>query len=73
MLNSVWLDVGGLVLGISKTDVTPPKTAALLPDSKSSTSVDPGSLKWTCVSIIPGKTVRLFASKTFVPEFFSKI
>ena len=45
LLNSVWLDVGGLVLGISNTEVTPPKTAALLPDCKSSTSVEPGSLK----------------------------
>ena len=32
-------------LGISNNDVTPPNTAALLPLSKSSASVEPGSLK----------------------------
>tara|TARA_X000000368_G_scaffold366213_1_gene312870 strand:- start:422 stop:526 length:105 start_codon:yes stop_codon:yes gene_type:complete len=34
-----------LVLGISKTLVMPPAIAALLPECKSSVSVDPGSLK----------------------------
>ena len=38
-------DVGGLVFGISKTAVIPPATAALLPEFKSSVSVEPGSLK----------------------------
>ena len=32
-------------IGISNKEVTPPSTAALLPLSKSSASVDPGSLK----------------------------
>ena len=39
------LEVGGFVLGISNTAVIPPATAALLPECKSSVSVDPGSLK----------------------------
>ena len=55
--NSALVDVGGLVLGISNTLVIPPATAALLPECKSSVSVEPGSLKWVCVSMHPGKTV----------------
>tara|TARA_B110001450_G_scaffold57508_1_gene54140 strand:- start:1556 stop:1714 length:159 start_codon:yes stop_codon:yes gene_type:complete len=51
------VDVGGLVLGISNTLVIPPAIAALLPECKSSVSVEPGSLKWVWVSIHPGKTV----------------
>ena len=43
--NSSKFVVGGLVFGISKTEVIPPITAALLPEFKSSASVDPGSLK----------------------------
>ena len=54
--------VGGLVLGISNKEVTPPRTAALLPLSKSSASVEPGSLKCTWVSMIPGKTTLPVAS-----------
>tara|TARA_B000000609_G_C24141782_1_gene331705 strand:- start:111 stop:233 length:123 start_codon:yes stop_codon:yes gene_type:complete len=38
-------EVGGLVFGISKTAVMPPAIAALLPEFKSSVSVEPGSLK----------------------------
>ena len=53
--NSTKFAVGGLVFGISNKEVTPPRTAALLPLSKSSASVDPGSLKCTWVSMIPGK------------------
>ena len=37
--------VAGLVFGISNTEVIPPTIAALLPDAKSSVSVEPGSLK----------------------------
>ena len=44
----------GTLFGISKKAVTPPATAALLPLCKSSLSVLPGSLKWTCGSIAPG-------------------
>ena len=61
--NSSKLVVGGFVFGISKTDVMPPMTAALLPELRSSVSVEPGSLKWTCVSIQPGRTVKFSASK----------
>ena len=49
--------MGGLVLGISNTLVIPPAIAALLPECKSSVSVDPGSLKCVWVSMHPGKTV----------------
>ena len=55
------VEVGGLVLGISNTLVIPPAIAALLPECKSSVSVEPGSLKCTCVSIHPGKTINPFA------------
>ena len=41
------LVVSGLVLGISKTAVTPPSTAAREPVSKSSLCSMPGSRKWT--------------------------
>ena len=56
------LDVGGLLLGISNTAVIPPATAALLPEFRSSVSVEPGSLKWVWVSMQPGKTIWPFAS-----------
>ena len=52
------LVVGGLVLGISNTAVTPPITAASEPDCKSSLCSRPGSRKCTCVSMTPGSTVR---------------
>ena len=58
-------------MGISNNEVTPPSTAALLPLSRSSASVEPGSLKWTCVSIIPGKMILLVTSITF--ELFNSI
>ena len=60
--NSFLVDVGGFVLGISKTEVMPPATAALLPELRSSVSVDPGSRKWVWVSIQPGRTVKPLAS-----------
>ena len=64
LLNSLNVDVGGLVFGISNTEVMPPATAALLPLSKFSASLAPGSLKCTWVSIAPGKTILPVASKT---------
>ena len=65
LLNSLNVDVGGFVFGISKTDVIPPPAiAALLPLSKFSASFEPGSLKCTWVSITPGKTIFPDASKT---------
>ena len=60
--NSFFVDVGGLVFGISNTAVIPPAMAALLPEWRSSVSVDPGSLKCVWVSMQPGKTVKPFAS-----------
>ena len=49
-------------------DVTPPKIAALLPEFKSSASVDPGSLKCTRVSIPPGKIINLlFLNLKYMP------
>jgi hypothetical protein len=67
-----------LVFGISNTEVIPPAIAALLPECKSSVSVEPGSLKWVCVSMHPGKTINplasiiSFASVRFLPilQFF---
>src|SRR5205807_3460582 len=57
--------VGGLALsGISITVVTPPAAALMLPVSKPSQCVRPGSLKWTCGSMHPGRTNRFLASIT---------
>ena len=50
--------VSGLVLGISKTAVTPPITAAREPVSRSSLCSRPGSRKCTWVSMTPGRTWR---------------
>ena len=47
---------GSEVHGMSTTHVTPPAAAALVPVSKSSRWVNPGSSKWTCPSITPGRT-----------------
>ena len=55
--------VGGFVLGISKTAVTPPSSAAVEPVSMSSFSRCPGSRKWTWVSMTPGRTCSPRASK----------
>ena len=67
--------MGGDVLGISNTEVTPPNTADLLPLSKFSFFVLPGSLKCTCVSTIPGKIDKPFASRIRSAEssIFSEI
>ena len=54
--------VAGLVFGISNTEVMPPTIAALLPEAKSSVSVEPGSLKCVWVSMQPGRTVSPLAS-----------
>ncbi len=50
------LVVSGLVFGISKTDVTPPRTAASDPVSRSSLCSRPGSRNWTWLSMTPGRT-----------------
>ena len=52
------LVVGGSVLGISNTAVTPPSTAPREPVSRSSLWVRPGSRKCTWLSITPGRTCR---------------
>ena len=52
------LVVSGLVLGISKTVVTPPSTAAREPLSRSSLCSSPGSRKCTWLSITPGSICR---------------
>ena len=52
------LVVSGLVLGISKTAVTPPSTAAREPVSRSSLCSSPGSRKCTWLSITPGRMCR---------------
>ncbi len=55
--------VGGCAFsGMSKTVVVPPAAAAREPVAKPSHSVRPGSLKWTCASITPGKMVKPVAS-----------
>src|SRR5216684_1725745 len=57
--------VGGALLGMSKTVVTPPAAAAAVPLRKPSLYVAPGSRMWTWTSITPGRTKRPEASITF--------
>ena len=45
--------MGGFVLGIARTMVTPPARAAAVPELKSSLCVAPGSRRCTCTSIKP--------------------
>jgi hypothetical protein len=52
------VSVGGTVLGMSKTQVTPPAAAAAEPVPKSSFWVIPGSRKCTCTSMQPGSRWR---------------
>jgi hypothetical protein len=52
------VSVGGTVLGMSKTQVTPPAAAAAEPVPKSSFWVIPGSRKCTCTSMQPGSRCR---------------
>lgn len=47
--------MAGLVLGMAHTMVTPPASAAAVPDAKSSLWVPPGSRRWTWTSISPGE------------------
>ena len=48
--------LGGFVFGMSTTVVTPPMTAAVEPVVQSSLYSRPGSRKWTCGLIAPGRT-----------------
>jgi hypothetical protein len=45
--------MGGRVLGIAQTMVTPPAKAAAVPEAKSSLCVPPGSRRCTWTSINP--------------------
>lgn len=45
--------MAGEVLGMAHTIVTPPASAAAVPEEKSSLCVAPGSRRWTCTSIRP--------------------
>ena len=47
--------MAGEVFGIAQTIVIPPDRAAEDPVSKSSLCVCPGSRKWTCTSMSPGR------------------
>ncbi len=62
------LVVSGLVFGISKTQVTPPSTAAREPVSRSSLWSSPGSRKCTCESITPGRMCSPVQSTTSPAE-----
>lgn len=50
--------MGGRVLGMAHTMVTPPARAAAVPEAKSSLWVPPGSRRCTWMSINPGRTWR---------------
>src|ERR1017187_6214489 len=59
--------VGGWALsGMLKNNVPPPAASAREPVAIPSQSAWPGSLKWTCESITPGKMWRPVASMTLV-------
>ena len=55
-MNSTTLlsSIGGLVLGMHATDVTPPATAAAVPVAMVSLYSCPGSRRWTWMSTKPG-------------------
>ena len=65
--------VGTELFGMSITVVNPPAIAALLPVAKSSLYVSPGSRRWTCGSMRPGRTIRLLASMRSSPSSLSPI
>ena len=54
--------MAGSVLGIARTEVTPPFTAAAVPLSMVSLSSLPGSRRCTCISTTPGMTIFPLAS-----------
>ena len=58
----------GFVFGIGQIVVKPPLTALLAPVSIVSLCSKPGSLKWQCISIIPGIIYKLVQSITLSAE-----
>ena len=62
-LRSAAVSVFGLVFGISKIAVTPPRAAPAVPRSRSSLWVRPGSRKCTWVSMTPGRTAATNSAK----------
>ena len=52
----------GFVFGIGQIVVKPPATALSLPVLIVSLCSNPGSLKWQCISIIPGMIFKLVQS-----------
>ena len=55
---AAWLSVTGSVLGIAQTAVNPPAAAARAPVAIVSTSSRPGSRRWQCTSMNPGRDDR---------------
>ena len=52
---AAWLSVTGSVFGIAHTAVNPPAAAARAPEAIVSTSSRPGSRRWQCTSMNPGR------------------
>ena len=52
---AAWLSVTGSVFGIAQTAVNPPAAAARAPVAIVSTSSRPGSRRWQCTSMKPGR------------------
>ena len=70
--NTINVLLGGLVFGISQTEVTPPATAARDSEKISALWVSPGSRKCTWVSINPGNSNSPEASNSSsMPERLS--
>src|SRR5437773_7728358 len=56
------LSATGDVFGMQTIVVNPPAAAARAPEAIVSLWLNPGSRRWTCMSIKPGQTMRLLAS-----------
>src|SRR3954454_20967807 len=56
------LSATGAVFGMQTTVVNPPAAAARAPEAIVSLWENPGSRRWTCISINPGATIKPDAS-----------
>src|SRR4030095_11109861 len=67
------LSATGDVFGMQTIVVNPPAAAARAPDSIVSLWLNPGSRRWTCMSIKPGATMSPLASTSSISDFGLRI